>query len=108
MAADRERHSLPFGTEDFASMIVRFWRQIPPALALDAIHQVLDKAHLEMEDATFNAASVNARFSDEHDYRVFELLPVLKQLDRDEADKLLQSSPQARRVASRRAPGGGK
>jgi hypothetical protein len=95
IAADRERHSLPSGTEDFASMIVRFWRQIPPALALDAIHQVLDKADFEMEGTTFDAASVNARFSNEHDYRVFELLPVLRQLDSDEADKLLRSSQQA-------------
>jgi hypothetical protein len=95
MAADRERHSLPTGTEDFASMIVRFWRQIPPALALDAIDQVLDKTHFAMEGTTFNAASVNASFSNEHDYRVFELLPVLRQLDSDQADKRLQSSQQA-------------
>ena len=95
MSADAERHSLPSGTEDFASMIVRFWKQIPPSLALDAIHQVLDKAHLEVEGATFGAATVNARFRNEHDYRVFELLPVLRQLDSDEADRLLQTSVQA-------------
>src|SRR5215469_18093121 len=34
-------------------------------------------------------------FSSEHDYRVFELLPALKELDPDEADKMLQSSQQA-------------
>ena len=94
MSADAERHSLPFGTEDFASMIVRFWKQIPPSVVLEAIHQVLDKANLELEDATFYAAQVEA-FKNEHDYRLFELLPVLKQLDTNEAERLLETSIEA-------------
>src|SRR5215470_13408257 len=34
-------------------------------------------------------------FTNERDYRVFELLPILTELDPDEADKLLKSSQQA-------------
>ena len=95
MAADREQHVLVIGGDDFASMIVRFWRHIPPAIVLDAIDQLLDAAQFAEEGLTLNAASGNVGFSNEHDYRVFELLPILRQLDNDEADRLLQSSQQA-------------
>jgi hypothetical protein len=96
MAGDCERHSMAVGSDDFASMIVRFWQHIPPALALDAIHQVLDAAkHREGSGVTLNAASGSLGFTAEYDYRVFELLPVLRQLDDDEADKILKDSQQA-------------
>ncbi len=98
MARDREQHSpaQPSGGDDFASMIVRFWQHIPPALDLDAIHQVLDSARSkDGSGVTLNAASGNVGFTSEHDFRVFELLPVLRQLDDDEADKILRDSQQA-------------
>jgi hypothetical protein len=44
MASDDERPSMAIGSDDFASMIVRFWQHVPPPLALAAIHQVLDAA----------------------------------------------------------------
>jgi len=97
MASDHERPSMVNGDDDFASMIVRFWQHIPPALALAAIHQVLDAAeHLDGTGVTLNAASGNPGFAAQYDYRVFELLPVLRQLDDDEADKILEDSPQAK------------
>jgi hypothetical protein len=95
MANDHERHSLAIGSDDFASMIVRFWQHIPPALVLGAIHQVLDAARSEGGGVTLNAASGRVGFTSEHDYRVFELLPVLRQLDDEEADKILKDSQQA-------------
>jgi hypothetical protein len=95
MTADREQHSFVIGGDDFASMIVRFWRHISPALVLDAIHQVLDEAQVAEQGLTLNGTAGNVGFSSEYNYRVFELLPILRQLDNDEADKLLQSSQQA-------------
>jgi hypothetical protein len=94
MAADREQHFFTTRGDDLASMIVRFWRHVPPALALEAIDQVLDKARFESSLA-LNIASGSVGFSNERDYRVFELLPVLRELDNDEADKLLRSSQPA-------------
>jgi hypothetical protein len=94
MTADREQRMFTNSGDDLANMIVRFWRHVPPALALEAVHQVLDNARFEMS-LTLNSASGSAAFSNERDYRVFELLPVLRELDNDEADKLLQSSQQA-------------
>jgi hypothetical protein len=84
------------GRDDFAGMIVRFWRHVPPAIALEAIHQVLDSAERrEGSGVTLNATSGNAGFTSEYDYRLFELWPVLKELDDQEADKLLKDSQQA-------------
>lgn len=84
------------GGDDFAGMIVRFWRHVPPALALEAIHQVLDSAERRAgSGVTLNATSGNAGFTSEYDYRLFELWPVLKELDDQEADKLLKDSQQA-------------
>jgi hypothetical protein len=93
MAADREQHSLAIGSDDFASMVVRFWQHVPPAIVRDAIHQVIDATY-PSEGISLNGTSGKAAFSNEHDYRVFEPLPILRQLDNDEADKLLQSSQQ--------------
>jgi len=94
MTADREQRIFTTSGDDLASMIVCFWRHVSPALALDAIHQVLDRPFFE-EGLTLNTASGSVGFSNEHDYRVFEFLPILRELDNDEADKLLQSSQQA-------------
>jgi hypothetical protein len=94
MTADREQRIFTTSGDDLASMIVRFWRHVPPALALDAIHQVLDRAYFEM-GLTLSTPSGSVGFSNERDYRLFELLPILRELDNDEADKLLQSSQQA-------------
>jgi hypothetical protein len=94
MAADREQRIFTTSGDDLANMIVRFWRHVPPALALEAIHQVLDEARIR-RSLTLTSASGSVGFSNERDYRVFELLPVLRELDNDEADKLLQSSQQA-------------
>jgi hypothetical protein len=81
MAADREQHVLVIGGDDFASMIVRFWQHIPPAIVMDAIDQVLDAAQSAEEGLTLNGVRGNVGFTSERDYRVFELLPVLRQLD---------------------------
>jgi hypothetical protein len=94
MARSSQSHSI--GSDDFASTIVRFWQHVPPALALEAIHQVLDAAeHRAGTGVTLNTTSGNIGFAAEYDYRVFELLPVLRQLDDEEADKILKDSQQA-------------
>jgi len=96
MASDHERPSMSIGGDDFASMIVRFWQHVSPPLALAAIHQVLDGAgSKDGSGLTLNAASGKVGFTSERDYRVFELIPVLRQLDDDEADKILKDSQQA-------------
>jgi hypothetical protein len=95
LASDHEQPSRGIGDDDLAGMIVRFWQHIPPALVLAAIHQVLEEARQDGSGVSLNAASGKVGFTSEHDYRVFELLPVLRQLDDEEADKILKDSQQA-------------
>ena len=96
LAMARSSESRFTGGDDFAGMIVRFWRHVPPALALEAIHEVLDAAERRAgTGVTLKTTSGNTGFTSEYDYRLFELLPVLKELDDEEADKLLRDSQQA-------------
>jgi|HubBroStandDraft_6_1064221.scaffolds.fasta_scaffold59925_1 hypothetical protein len=94
MAADYERHSLAIGGDDFGSMIVRFWQHLDPAVALQAISQVLDGAQSNKSGISLDSGSNRASFDSEYQYRVFELLPVLRELDSDQADRLLRDSPE--------------
>lgn len=93
MAADRDYPSLVVGGDDFASMIVRFWKHEPPAVVLQAISQVLDEAQPSGEEISLSSGAAKTSFSNEYEYRVFELLPVLRQIDGDEADKILRRTP---------------
>ena len=95
MAADHEQHSLVIGGDDFGSMIVRFWQHLAPAVVLQAISQVLDGAQSTGSEISLGSGSNRASFNNEYQYRVFELLPVLRELDSDQADKLLRDSPEA-------------
>jgi hypothetical protein len=95
MAADRERHSLNVGSDDFGSMIVRFWKHLAPGVVLQAISQVLDGAQSNKSGISLSSASNRVSFNSEYQYRVFEFLPILRELDSDQADRLLHDSPEA-------------
>src|ERR1700730_1139952 len=41
-----QRTTWTVGSDDFGTMIVRFWRQLPAPLVLDAVDQLLRKAKL--------------------------------------------------------------
>jgi hypothetical protein len=92
MAADQEFHSQVIGGDDFGSMIVRFWKYVPPAVSLEAISQVLDEAKSNSEQISVGSGINKASFSSAYEYRVFELLPVLRELDSDEADRVIRES----------------
>jgi len=92
MAADRDHHSMVIGGDDFASMIVRFWKHLAPAVVQEAIQQVLDGARSKKSQIALGEGATKASFSNEYEFRVFELVPVLRELDPEEADKLLRDS----------------
>jgi hypothetical protein len=96
MASDREAPALSIGGDDFATMIVRFWRHLAPATVLAAIGQVLDEAQSNKAPITLRSASSEASFNNAYEYRIFELLPILRELDNAEAEKLLEASIQAK------------
>jgi len=96
MASDREAPALSIGGDDFATMIVRFWEHLPPATVLAAIGQILDEAQSNKAPITLRSASASASFNNAYEYRIFELLPILRELDNAEAERLLEASIQAK------------
>lgn len=87
--------------EDFAGMILRLDRDLPAEMLLDATEAVLAKA----KDAELNNSfrlsvsgpeGAQASFSSIYEYRLFQLLPLLKSLDASKAERLLKDDREAR------------
>jgi hypothetical protein len=84
--------------EDLGTLIVRFWRHLPPRLVLQAIDEVLD--HAQKAEKREKPASLTvgtglgeAQFSTEYQFRLFELLPIIQELDSARADSILAENP---------------
>ncbi len=88
MAHDREHSSLGVWGDDLSGMVVRFWRHFPPELVLDAIDQILDHSKTDDTQITMKASSGPINFDNIYQYRLFELLPVLRELDPSKAEQL--------------------
>lgn len=88
MIHDREHVSLGAEGDDFAGMVVRFWRHFPPEQVLDAIDQILDESKSDDTQIGMSASSGQINFNNVYQYRLFELLPILKELDPSKADRL--------------------
>jgi hypothetical protein len=65
-----------------------------PVLVLQAIHQVLDAAKKHESKISVGRSDDRASLSSSYTYRLFQLLPVLRQLDGSEADVLAKESPE--------------
>lgn len=84
--------------EDLGTLIVRFWRHLPPALVMQGIDEVLD--HAQKGEKRERPASLTvgtglgeAQFSTEYQFRLFELLPIIQELDSARADSILKDNP---------------
>jgi len=88
VAHDREHSSLGVWGDDLSGMVVRFWRHFPPELVLDAIDQMLDHSKSDNTQVAMKASSGPINFDNVYQYRLFELLPVLRELDPSKAEQL--------------------
>ena len=88
MAHDREHSSLGVEGDDLSFMVVRFWRHFPPELVLDAIDQILDHSKTDDTQIAMKASSGPINFDNVYQYRLFELLPVLREVDPSKAERL--------------------
>lgn len=80
-----------FNPDDIGSFLERTWDQVPPAQALDAVDKVLDAAKPESK-AHFSVTSEkgSVALNSPYQLRLFQLLPVLEQLDKNRANALLR------------------
>jgi hypothetical protein len=91
---------------DFATMVVRFWQHLPPTLVLDAIDSILEKARDTKSAASqlrvgISTEGGDAYFGSVYEYRLFELLPVIEQLDKSKAEQLLRENSEVRSFLDR-------
>jgi hypothetical protein len=112
-AYQQQSESTSFGSSGFdgmPGMVMRFWHDVPTAMAVDAINQILGKA----KDASAGPDSVRltlsgdagtVALSSQYQYRLFQLLPLLQELDRPTAESLLRDNPDVRALLGR-FPGG--
>ncbi len=92
----RQEHDAPLQGSDLATMVMRFSRDLPAGTVLDAIDQILARAKDQDEDdktrAGVNAGGGSVYFDSRYQLRLFQLLPVLEDLDKAKAESLLRDN----------------
>ena len=81
-----------FGGDDIGSFIERTWKDVPPGLVLEAIGKVLEAAIERGSQSHYSMSSAKGSVVLNSDYalRLFQLLPILQELDKDKAEALLR------------------
>ena len=87
-----------FGQDDMPSFLGRTWNHVPPALALEAVDKMLDEAKSKGSHSHISMATEKGSIDLSSDYqqRLFQLLPILQELDKDKADAILRDNAEAR------------
>ncbi|HLK34100.1 MAG TPA: hypothetical protein VKT29_13480, partial [Terriglobales bacterium] len=90
----QHEHKNQLGPDDFSGFISRTWRGLPPELVLQAVDEALKQARQSDTDLqiTVGAEKGAASFSSIYQYTLFQLMPVLRVLDSDRAESLLQEN----------------
>jgi len=80
------------GGEDIGAFIEHTWKDIPPRLVLEAISKVLDAAKEGDSQSHYSMSSAKGSvvLNSDYDLRLFQLLPILEELDKDKAEALLR------------------
>jgi len=81
-----------FGGDDIGSFIGRTWKDVPPGLVLEAIGKVLDAAKEQGSQSRYSMSSAKGSViaNSSYELRLFQLLPILQELNKDKADALLR------------------
>jgi tetratricopeptide (TPR) repeat protein len=85
-------HTGTEGIGDFDAFVSQTWHDVPPSLVLQAIDEILKQARESDTNMsiTVGAHKGAASFGSTFEYTLFEVLPILRELDSDRADQLLQ------------------
>jgi hypothetical protein len=91
---------MTLGAGDFPAMISAFYKQLSPDLVKEAIFEVLKKAQapaeegkpMEPEQVSIASAQGSVAMASMYEYRLFQLLPALRAVDPDEAERLLKAN----------------
>ena len=80
------------GANDIGSFIETTWKDVPPGLVLEAVDKVLEAAKEGGSQSHYSMSSAKGSVVLNSDYalRLFQLLPILEELDNDKAEVLLR------------------
>jgi len=100
------------GEGDFADLISRYWRKLPKDAVLEAIGEVLKQAKAQSErsnglNISMGSSKGAVAFNSYYDYRLFQLLPILKELDESGAKKLVEEHQQVQTLLAKYPQGMG-
>jgi hypothetical protein len=81
-----------FGGDDIGSFIGRTWKDVPPGLVLEAIGKVLEAAKEKGSQSHYSMSSAKGSvvLNSDYELRLFQLLPILEELDKSKAEALLR------------------
>jgi hypothetical protein len=111
------KHSgMTFGGGDFAAMITGFYKQLSPDLVKEAIFEVLKQAQApaeegkarEPEQVSVASAQGSVAMGSMYEYRLFQLLPALRAVDADEAERLLKQNREVAGMLEKYPQGAGQ
>lgn len=96
--------------DDFAMMILRFWKDLPPSIVVEALDEIMDRAKEADKEQQNTRVGISANkgsvdFSSVYQFRLYQLVPVLQQLDEARAGSLLRENRDVQ-VAFERYPQG--
>lgn len=97
---EHKHPGMSFGAGDFAAMITGFYKQLSPDVVKEAIFEVLKQAQAPAEDGSARepqqvsiaSAQGSVAIGSMYEYRLFQLLPALRAVDADEAERLLKQN----------------
>ncbi len=97
LASFREEKPTPersvMGESDFGELVTKNWQGLPAALVREAIDQILARAESPdsgSEELTFVGREGSLAFNSAYEWRLFQLLPVLRRIDESAAEDLLK------------------
>lgn len=85
---------------DFPSMLLRIWRQLPPPTVLSAVDDILQEGKdRDEKPESFHISFVtdngSVSFNSAYQLLLFEMLPILDELDHERAQSLLRDNAEA-------------
>jgi len=92
-------------TGDLGEMVARFWQSLPPAAVLDAIDVLLNGAKeqdkRQVQHIGFSArGGKSGSFNSAYELRLFQVIPILEELDKARAEDLKKENTSLRAMTS--------
>ncbi len=105
---------IPSGNDDFGGLIVHFWKEMPTEQVLDSIDLLLQKAKEQEEgqegrnwrprittSSSGPGSRSDATFNSVYEFRVFEVLPILRQIDPARYEEYVKENTDVRQELER-------